>query len=635
MGVTITRWYEDVEGRNPRDMAYNRRQFQAMLADVQAGELDWLVVDSQDRFGTGDSIELGYYLHILRQNDCQLWSVDAGQGKDGLITTLDMGGVLNATVSGLQNAAALSEYGKRQVRGKRERAAKGEWQGGYIPFGFDVVAVNSTTGKENWRVCILRMIPLKGIWERVIVYPDGRQERCDGEDCFPKKQDWERLELAPSIIEGRVETVREIFKLFASGAWSVRGLCDRLNKRHVSPVTGEGWYCTRLTPMLKNPVYYTGMTVWGKNSHGKNSWYVGGEYLVPPRRKGRPLTGRRNVEADWVFPPAGTAIVKKDLWDEVQARLNGRPVFKKGLRDDGLWLAGLVVCDRCGQKMSGRAQDGLSYYCMTYSKFGKSNKTGCRLHRVSHDLLEKYVVEYLEELAPDVKALMETEGEAGLLAELSEQMGKRDDEFQAVFEQMRQYVERSGWTPHSNMERNGRTPDANSLQDVVSLYRANFAKQRADLEDELGQATAELRTLIANMNRIHASQTAAVEIQGQLIAEADQRVKELKDLLVPLDQRLDAAFEAVVTLDGAITQAEQAIQGDDAKRKALALRKVVSEVRLSFRHYSHKCRDKRSTSAAVERSSLCAVEVIPVQGNPVKYDARPHPLTVNTSPGPD
>ena len=50
-GKTISRWYMDVEGRNPRDMAHKREQFQQLLKDVQAGLWDWVVVDSQDRIG--------------------------------------------------------------------------------------------------------------------------------------------------------------------------------------------------------------------------------------------------------------------------------------------------------------------------------------------------------------------------------------------------------------------------------------------------------------------------------------------------------------------------------------------------------------------------------------------------------
>lgn len=626
-GVMISRWYTDTEGRNPRDMAHKRKDFQRLIEDVQAGLWDWVAVDSQDRIDPADSAEMGYYITIFRRNDCELWSVDASQGKDGLLTSADMGAVFSTTVHSVTSAADLKERGKRQVSRKREHAAKGEWQGGYIPYGFDVVCLDNRTNREVWRVVVMKMIPTKGIWQRVIVYPnleggkEPRQERCDGKDAFPKKQDWERLELAPSMIVERVEIAQEIFKLYASGAWSVRGLCDWLNKRHIDPVTGEGWYHTRLLPMLRNPTYHVGQTVWGKKSHGKNAWYVGGEYLIPPRRKGKPLTGRKNNVEDWVFPKAGTAIITKDLFGEVQSRLDGRPEFKRGLRDERLWLAGLLVCDRCGQKMSGWSQGGLHYYCTTYGKYGKANATGCRCHRVQQAMIEEHVGQYLRDIGSTVQALVETNGTPALLDELVARINGHDEEFIRIETEIRAFLEARGvWTDHQ------------SGLSLSGLYREFFDRERLDMEHLLAQATAELHNLMLNMNRIEPDRTEAVAIQNRLIAEADRKVKELKDRLVPLDDKLEAAYWAVVALDSAITDAEEALVGEDARRKALALRKVVQEVRLTFRHYEHHCRDRRAKAETLPRSSLEWVEFVPVHGEPRRYRAQP--LTVDSLPGP-
>ncbi|MCO6459283.1 MAG: recombinase family protein [Pirellulaceae bacterium] len=627
--VTITRWYMDVEGRNPRDMAHKRKEFQQLIEDVQNNLWDWVVVDSQDRIDPADRDELGYYLTIFRRNDCELWSVDASQGKDGLLTSTDMGAVLQTTVNSVTSAADLKERGKRQVSRKREHAAKGEWQGGYVPYGFDVVCLDQRTNKEVWRVVIKRMIPTKGIWERIIVYPpqkgeaEPQQERCDGKDAFPKKQDWQKLELAPSIIEERVETVQEIFRLFASGAWTVRGLCQRLNQRHIDPVVGEGWYHTRLFPLLKNPLYYVGQTVWGKQSHGKNAWYVGGEYLIPPRKKGRPLTGRKNPVDDWVFPPAGTAIVAKELFDQVQARLNGRPEFKRGLRDERLWLAGLMICDRCGQKMSGWSQGNLSYYCTTYAKYGKENTTGCRLHRVSQAVIEEYVDRYLDELGIEVKSLVESGGEPSLIHQLQIRFTERAAEFMDTIQQMREFLEACG---HSTYEV--------GYPALFDLYEEVYASEQVKLEAAYETAREELKRLMVRRNEMDPRKTEAIEVQEELIAEADRKAQGLKERLVPLMDRLDAACEATTILENSIKEAQSAIGGDDARRKALALRKVVAEIRLTFRHFEHRCRDRRAKTEAVPRSTVHVIEFVPVQGGHAQYEVKKQTLTVDCSPGP-
>jgi DNA invertase Pin-like site-specific DNA recombinase len=620
-GKSISRWYMDVEGRNPRDMAHKRHQFQQLLRDVQAGLWDWVVVDSQDRIDPADNAEMGHYIHLFRQSDCELWSVDASQGKDGLLTSTDMGAVFSTTVGSVTSAADLKERGKRQVSRKRENAKKGEWQGGYVPYGFDVVCVNGETRKEVWRVVIEKMVPTKDIWHRFIVHPDGRRERCDGKDKFPKKNDWEKLELAPSVIAERIEIVREIFALFASGAWTVRGLCKRLNQRHIDPVTGEGWYHTRLQPMLQNPVYHLGQTVWGKKSHGKNAQYVGGEYVVPTRRKGRPLTGRKNKVEDWVFPPAGTALVTKELFDEAQARITGRPEFKRGLRDERLWLAGLVVCDRCDQKMSGKSQGGLSYYCTTYAKFGVTNPSGCRLHMAKQEVIEEHVNRYLDDIEPELRALLSCDGQPALVNMLHARFAVHREEFMDIIGQMADFLERCEVSTYQV-----------GLPKLFHLYHEVYTREQSRLETDLTEAKGELRRLVENLSRIPADKTEAIEVHQELVEEADQRVKELKGRLVPLWDRLAATNEALNVLEAGIAEAQKALQGDDLRRKAMALRKVVVQIRLTFQHYEHRCRDRRAKAKTAPRSSLAEIEFVPVLGDPKRYEASQQTSTVATSP---
>ena len=238
-GKSISRWYMDTEGRNPRDMAHKRQHFQQLLRDVQAGLWDWVVVDSQDRIDPADNAEMGHYIYLFRQSDCELWSVDASQGKDGLLTSTDMGAVFSTTVGSVTSGADLKERGKRQVSRKRENAKKGEWQGGYVPYGFDVVCLNGETRKEVWRVVIEKMVPTKNMWQRYIVHPDGRRERCDGKDTFPSKNNWEKLELAPSVVAERIEIIQEIFDLFASGAWDRSGVGEETQPAAHRPGDGR------------------------------------------------------------------------------------------------------------------------------------------------------------------------------------------------------------------------------------------------------------------------------------------------------------------------------------------------------------------------------------------------------------
>src|SRR5204863_6345448 len=72
-GLPILFHFEDSEGRNPRDQSAKRADFQALLKAVEAGKVDTVIVDAQDRFGTKDAFEWDKLISLLRDNDCELW----------------------------------------------------------------------------------------------------------------------------------------------------------------------------------------------------------------------------------------------------------------------------------------------------------------------------------------------------------------------------------------------------------------------------------------------------------------------------------------------------------------------------------------------------------------------------------
>lgn len=59
-GFSIAQWFEDAEGRNPRDQAHKRRAFQSLLKAVQAGRRELLLpgghLESCRRAGRGGQI---------------------------------------------------------------------------------------------------------------------------------------------------------------------------------------------------------------------------------------------------------------------------------------------------------------------------------------------------------------------------------------------------------------------------------------------------------------------------------------------------------------------------------------------------------------------------------------------------
>ncbi len=609
-GIKIGTWYQDIEGRNSRHKADQREQFQRMLKDIKAGRLDWVVVRSQDRFGVAHQHEFGKFVCEFIDHDCQLWTI-----KDELLTSTEEAAIFTSTVGNVTSTREQKEKGERSLTGKFKYTARGEWQGGYVPYGYDVVCQDTASKVERWRVVILKMIPLKKIWHRVRIYPDGTQERCDGKHKFPRKQDHERFILAPSIIEERVTTAQEIFKLFASGSWTIRGLAQRLQERKVDPVTGEGWYHTRLKPMLANPVYYVGATVYNKNSHGEFCWRTGGKFVIPPHKKGKATTGRKNAETDWVFPPSTTAIVDKSIWDEVQTRLKStKPTIKRGIRDSRLWLAGLLVCGQCGQKMTGNGQDGPNYRCTSYTKFGKQNPYGCKLHRVPQHRVEPLVNEYLDAIAPEVKELLATRDNPDLLTPVHAKLATREQELWGVFAAMKKFLDDKGIVVST---------EEGELPTVLDTYRHEYAKDQDRLQAELTEKEAELRALLVKLNKL--PEGPVLEMQRELIDQTNTEVAEFRQKMVPLNTELDTAYADLEELDKLFEEAKEAAPGDDARRKALTLRKVVERIVLHFEHTERPVIDRRSKGKTVAASVLTKAEFIPVTGQAFTVDNGPVP----------
>src|SRR5437764_148719 len=74
-GLRVERWFEDT---GSRDLSYLRPNFQRLLRAVEDGQIDWIVVDAKDRFGTRNGYEFGKFACLLQEHDCELWSVAQG-----------------------------------------------------------------------------------------------------------------------------------------------------------------------------------------------------------------------------------------------------------------------------------------------------------------------------------------------------------------------------------------------------------------------------------------------------------------------------------------------------------------------------------------------------------------------------
>ena len=104
---------------------------------------------------------------------------------------------------------------------------------------------------------------------------------------------------------------------------------------------------------------------------------------------------RNSYTAGRSVPARFEGLVSEDVFDRVQARLNGRdpcPIPRRLQRED-FPLKGLVKCHSCGRPMTASWSKGRSQRYAYYSC-----QTGCAGHRICKEDLEKSFVEFLDML---------------------------------------------------------------------------------------------------------------------------------------------------------------------------------------------------------------------------------------------
>lgn len=150
--------------------------------------------------------------------------------------------------------------------------------------------------------------------------------------------------------------VKKAFERMATNIYSLRSLCEKLNKEGFRSRTNKELSPSSLYCILTNPFYY-GMMRWRDELKQGN------------------------------HPP----IVSRTLWEEAQRVLN-----RKGKAHPSKYLdfiyRGLLVCGECGCKITAETQKGHTYYRCTKSKGGASS---CSQKYIREEDLEKEISEGL------------------------------------------------------------------------------------------------------------------------------------------------------------------------------------------------------------------------------------------------
>lgn len=600
--LPIAFWFRDNVGKNPRDLPHKRPDFQRMLQAVEAGLIDTIVVDRQDRFGVANAHQWGKYISLLRDNETSLIDAD---GK--VLSAEDDSTVLIGTIGALTSRREQKEKAHRNITAKLNKAKEGEYQGGYPPYGFDVVCFDAG-GVEKWRTVYV------GKFKRFKVYPDGKREQFDGKGNSPRKDPTDKFFIRPSIETDRIDIVKQIFTWYAKEDISPRQIATRLNNLGVDAIYGNGWDKVRIQGILNNPAY-VGFPTWNKNGSSRFAEYVDGHILEVQNKK----TGRKRAKSDYVKPtqPLYKHLIPQNTWEKVQHKLHRaseecRAIPRCPANTAELYLKPFLVCAHCGKHMHatmGRSTAYLwpSYFCSTYNKYGPSNPTGCHCHRVRHLVLEKIVKAYLKETQPKIIQLLEAADTGNL--EAAKPLLDSLDEVAKSFGDATTDLLHFIWKIGDGDEEVSRLIKKRKGWDKI--YGVLYERFRPDWEAKIKEKETALDTLLDEYVGLP---TKIKERMNKRMEALQDEIDTLKDRLIDLRKPWGNLREELAARQKAVDHAIKVIgKNKDGREKTEALKSVISEIRCTFRHTATK--DTKHNG----KSFLDTVEIASVSGKKWTY----------------
>jgi hypothetical protein len=640
-----------------------------MMKAAEQGAVRWIVVDQLDRFGTRDAHQLVYYLYRLRECGCKLYD-----GTDREWTAEDVATIITAVVEGEKSKGEQTSKSHRVLGGKVEKARAGEWQGGPVRLGFDVACYSRATGAELWRVIF------DGFRKRLKLYPDGRAERFDGKNNFPKfQEETEVLRVALSRDKAKIDAAVSVFERYASESISFTALARYLNDLGFRNSYGGMFLGCHVGAMLEDPIYL-GYYSYNKVHLGKFNRYKGGQ-PVPEFNYDQRFS--KNDKADWVHSyRLFDALVSQPTWDAVQRKLDARSTRTRSPRSPAIYLAGLVYCGNCGGRMvagpvrkttkfprkDGHTGDRYEYFCGTYfaavrgvhrDENGRPiPRTECKCLRngVFQDTLEEYVKHYLEETGTRLELLTGPPDQAAPTGRLARQAASAWDEYLEGIERLEGYLKEhhteeyaaileeyaraaadgaagqdagapgAGPSLADRLSARGRAAHEQAkhkpvspggfVRECLACYRAHF--DPAVLAGIIEQLEAEHTALMRKWADLPTPR--AKEKARERFAALEARIEELRRQQEDAAVVVEHQFQQIRDLQQAVAEAKRAMKrvaGERALRqRAEALRAVIQRIECTFTSTGLK-----GGGWGKKNARLVKVAVYPVGGDSVEFSA--------------
>ena len=628
-------WFEDKAFRDNEA----RPDFRRLLSLAETGKVQWIVVDSTERFAMKSTKRFIGLLGDLEEWGCKLYTVDGKEWTEGEIAT-----EVQALIKGHESyqegvSRSYRVLGKQALMGK-----KGLYLGGFPPFGFDVATFPSKSEfDESWRVV---WQPEQGRHKRIKVWPDGTEERWDGKGNMPPIGKDEVRRLVPSRDQEKLDAVRDVFERYAHLKLSFNAVAGYLNGLGYRAGGGSLFSATHIPDMLSQPAYI-GTPGWNRRHVGKFHGWANGKQT----RMGKPTTksGRgmyeKNADDDWIISEEQWygPLVDREVWDAVQEKLGGRTKKRRTSRSPSFILSGLLVCGHCGQPMSGgnrKMRDGRrepEYYCSTYHRWvsgGRKDDCECQRHTMKQSEVVGLIGEYLEDVSEQLDAIEEAQrtgnlkllqpyqknlmdcvkNEADILRRMFEFCFPAETECQDVEEMEFQVGLLRLWLDTFRRDPIG------FEELLVDYYNGVFDSRYRESENAKNRLESRLDELIESHKQLPQEAQRARRKVHEEILEVESQLDELEMVMKKLSDQLFRVDDEIIATRQKLSQTREALDKDlteDVLREqAEAISRLISSVTCNFSQVDDTM--PRKTGQTRKRATVWdKIVVVPKGGEPV------------------
>lgn len=334
---------------------FKRPAFQRMIDDIEAGEVNCVIVKDLSRFGR-DYIDTGKFLErYFPDRDVRFIAIT--DNVDSMKQAYDM----LLPIKNIFNEQYARDISKKVHSAMRTKQKAGEFIGAFASYGY-------------------------------------------------RKNPADKNKLV--VDEYAAGVVRRIFRLYISGCGKIR-IAGILNEEGIvcpseyKRLNGENYRnCNRLS----KTAYWTYSTI---NNILRNEMYCGNmvQHRTCRRMHGK---ARPQDEEDWIIIK-GTheAIIDEETWNTTQKLLKRR-TRELDLNSNMSIFAGFLKCGDCGRalckkNMVSHGKKYVRYQCGTYVRSGREF---CTPHGINHEVLEAIVLDDLRVIiqnVSDLKALVEAQ----------------------------------------------------------------------------------------------------------------------------------------------------------------------------------------------------------------------------------